>query len=458
MGILKIKKSPVMNESSRGILAYSSTALNDCVDTENNVAMDITPFKNLLNDMYLQDISRKIRSSVLARQKQGKFTGQVAPYGYLKDPADHNHLIVDERYAPVVRRMFDMAFNGKGAKQIRDVLRAEKITRPTAALAETHPGYARFCKTEEDTYNWHHATVRDILRNPVYKGAVCGQRAPMVSFRSEKRKTGTKADPIIVEGMHEPIVDPEKWETVQRMTASRKVARKPDDKKYDNIFAGLLKCADCGYNLSVYPKQRKWNDEDINSNFDYHCNHYRVEGKDACSAHKINASDVHRVVLEDIKRLAAEALEDDKGMLENIAQSLGNTEAAELRRAEKEIKKAQKRLSELDRLFAKLYEDNLNDNISERNYKQLSATYEREQAELETKISEMNAQLKANSQNGENAANFVELIKEYSDITELTQALLNTLIDRIEVHEPAEIDGEYVQLVDIYYKFVGKLD
>lgn len=433
-------------------------ALNDCVDTENNVAMDITPFKNLLNDMYLQDISRKIRSSVLARQGQGKFTGQIAPYGYMKDPADHNHLIIDERYAPVVRRMFDMALNGKGIKQIQDIFRAEKIPRPTAALAETHAGYGRFCETEKDTCGWHASSVRAILRNPVYKGAMQGQRAPKVSFRSEKRRTGKNTDPIIVEGMHEPIIDPEKWELVQRLITSRKPSRNPNSIKYDNIFSGLLKCADCGYNMSVYRRQRTWNDEDFNSNYDYHCNHYRVEGKDACSTHKINASEIHRVVLEDIKRLAAEALDDDKGMLENIAQSLGTTEAAELRRSEKEIKKAQRRLSELDRLFAKLYEDNLNGNISERNYKQLSATYEREQAELETKIDEMNAQLKANSQNGENAANFVELIKEYSDITELTQALLNTLIDRIEIHEPEEIDGEYVQLVDIYYKFVGKLD
>lgn len=433
-------------------------ALTDGVDTENGAAMDITPFKNLLNDMYVQDISRKVKSAVLARQKQGKFIGPKASYGYLKDPADHNHLIIDERYAPIVRRIYAMALEGMGIQQIRNVLRAEKIPRPAAALDETFGRYERFYKSEESVYAWHHSSIREILRNPVYKGAIRGQKCPKVSFRSEKRKSCKDAGTFVVEGMHEPIIDPEKWELVQRLITSRKHTPNPNAKKYDNVFCGLVKCADCGYGMSLNRVHRVWNDDDIHANYEYLCNSYRTEGKKVCSKHKIYANELHRVVLEDIKRLANEALNDDKGMLEHIARSLGNSENGEIKHSEKEIKKAQKRLKELDKLFAKLYEDNVNGDISERNYKQLSATYEREQSELESKIDELNAQLRATSRNDKNTANFVDLIKGYSDIDELTQALLNTLIDRIEVHEPEEMDGEYVQLVDIYYKFVGMID
>lgn len=433
-------------------------ALTDGVDTENSTAMDITPFKNLLNDMYIQDISRKIKSAIIARQKQGKFIGTKAPYGYQKDPADHNHLIVDERYAPVVRRIYAMARDGMGIQQIKKVLRAEKIPRPAVAAAETFDHFEKFIPTEESEYAWSMGSVREILQNPVYKGAVRGQKRPKISYRSEKRKSRSDAETFVVEGTHEPIIDPEEWELVRRLVTSRKRTLSPNVKPYNNIFSGLIKCADCGYALSIARCHNVWKDYDVSANYCFSCNSYRSEGKAACSQHRIMANELERVVLEDIKRLANEALDDDKGMLENIAQSLGKAEENEIRRAEKDIKKAQKRLTELDKLFAKLYEDNLNGDISDRNYKQLSATYEREQAELESKIGELNAQLKASTQNDENAANFVDLIKEYSDITELTQALLNTLIDRIEIHEPEEIDGEYVQLVDIYYKFVGKID
>lgn len=433
-------------------------ALTDNVDTDSGAAMDITPFKNLLNDMYIQDISRKIKSAIITRQKQGKFIGTKAPYGYQKDPADRNHLIVDERYAPVVRRIYAMARDGMGIQQIKKALRAEKIPRPAVAAAENFDHFEKYFPTKESEYAWSMGSVREILQNPVYKGAIRGQKRPKISFRSEKRKSRGDAETFVVEGMHEPIIDPEEWELVRRLVTSRKRTISPNVKPYNNIFSGLIKCADCGYAMSTARIHQTWRDEDINLNYEYYCNSYRTEGKAACTSHRIRASELHRVVLEDIKRLASEALNDDKGMLENIAQSLGNTEENEIRRAEKDIKKAQKRLNELDKLFAKLYEDNVNGDISDRNYKQLSATYEREQAELENKIGELNAQLRASSQNDENATNFVDLIKEYSDITELTQALLNTLIDRIEIHEPKEIDAEYVQLIDIYYKFVGMID
>ena len=415
-------------------------AVTDGVDTAKGSTMDITPFKNLLNDMYAQDISKKIKSSLLTRQKQGKFIGTKAPYGYVKDPADKNHLLIDERFAPIVRYIYKLAKNGIGITQIARRLTKEKIPRPVAAAAEELECYDRY-----------------ILRNPVYKGAIRGQKRPKISLKSEKRKPAQSAGTFVVEGMHEAIIDPEEWELVQRLITSRKKTRKVE-KKFDNIFSGLVKCADCGFALTYVRAHRNWNSENILANYDYQCNNYRMEGKSVCTQHRITALNLYNAVLADIKRLANEALGDDRQMISSIAERLGKAEKDTVRQAERELKRANKRLSELDRLFAKLYEEHINGKVNERNYNSLSAAYETEQTELESRISELNSVIKAERENGENAENFVDLIKQYADIDELTQALLNTLIDRIEVHEPEDVDGEFIQKLDVYYKFVGRLD
>ena len=432
-------------------------AVTDGVDTAKGSTMDITPFKNLLNDMYAQDISKKIKSSLLIRQKQGKFIGVKAAYGYVKDPADKNHLLIDERFAPTVRYIFQMAKDGVGMVQIARRLTAEKIPRPVVAAAEKFECYDRYITTDESAYKWSMGSVREILRNPVYKGAVRGQKRPTISLKSHKRKPTANAGTFVVENMHEPIIPPEEWELVQHLITSRKKARKTD-RPYDNIFSGLVKCADCGYALSVSKANRTWNSDNIIANYDYQCNNYRMEGKAVCTQHRISALSLYNAVLEDIRRLANEALDDDRQMISSIAERLGKDEKDSVRQAERELKKAAKRLVELDKLFAKLYEEHINGKVSERNYNALSATYEAEQTELESKIAELNETIKANREYGENAENFVDLIKQYADIDELTQALLNTLIERIEVHEPEEINGERIQKLDVYYKFVGRLD
>ena len=432
-------------------------AVTDGVDTAKGSTMDITPFKNLLNDMYAQDISKKIKSSLLIRQKQGKFIGVKAPYGYVKDPADKNHLLIDERFAPTVRYIFQMAKDGVGMVHIARRLTAEKIPRPVVAAAEKFECYDRYITTDESAYKWSMGSVREILRNPVYKGAVRGQKRPTISLKSNKRKSRATSGTFVVENMHEPIIPPEEWELVQRLITSRKKARKTD-RPYDNIFSGLVKCADCGYALSVSKANRTWNSDNIIANYDYQCNNYRMEGKAVCTQHRISALSLYNAVLEDIRRLANEALDDDRQMISSIAERLGKDEKDSVRQAERELKKAAKRLVELDKLFAKLYEEHINGKVSERNYNALSATYEAEQTELESKIAELNETIKANREYGENAENFVDLIKQYADIDELTQALLNTLIERIEVHEPEEINGERIQKLDVYYKFVGRLD
>lgn len=297
--------------------------------------------------------------------------------------------------------------------------------------------------------------VRNILRNPTFKGAVVGQKKPTISLKSKKRKGVATAETFIVEGMHEAIIDPEEWELVQRLITSRKKVRKVE-KKFDNIFSGLVKCADCGYALIPYRSGRTQK-PDARENYDYYCRIHREDARN-CSKHRIAAIDLYNAVLSDIQRIAGQAIRSDEKMISSIAARLGKAEKDNVRQAEREIKKARKRLAELDTMFVKTYEEHVNGKVNERNYNSLSASYENEQTELECRINELNALIKAERENGENAENFVDLIKQYADIDELSQALLNTLIDRIEVHEPEEINGEYSQKLDIYYKFIGIID
>lgn len=432
-------------------------AVTDGVDTAKGSTMDITPFKNLLNDMYVQDLSRKTRAAMLTKKRQGKFIGDTAPFGYEKDPADKNHLIINEEHAATVRRIFQMAKDGLGVARIANILSKEKVRRPGAVAGDNHAEFRKYVGNGNE-YEWHAGTVRSILRNATYKGCIVANKTVKLSFRSKKRRPCTKDEIIVVENMHEPIIEPDEWELIQQLITSRKRANDGKYEPFDNIFCGLLRCPDCGYSFALKRSHRKYDKENYFANFDYYCNSYNSSGKRKCSTHRIIASDLYNAVLADIKRLANNALDNDKHMISSIAEKLCKAEKDSVKQAERALKKANKRLSELDRLFAKLYEEHVNGDISERNYSSLSASYEAEQTSLENKVSELREIIKTNQENGENAENFVDTIKNYAEITELSQSLLHSLIDKIEIHEPEDIDGEYVQKIDVYYKFVGKID
>lgn len=251
-------------------------AVTDNVDTLNSSTLDIAPFRNLLNDMYAQDVSKKIKSAFVTRQKQGKFIGMKAPYGYMKDPNDKNHLIIDERYAPIVRMIFQMSADGYGVRRIRNYLIEQKIPRPAYIAMETASGYGQYISDDESVYQWTDGSIRDILRNPVYAGHIRGQKRPTISHKSNKRKGVSSAGTFVVKNMHEPIIEPEKWELVQQLIDSRRRERKRE--KFDNIFCGLLRCADCGYSINLSSAHRK-NRENVIDMLGYQCSYYRNHGK-----------------------------------------------------------------------------------------------------------------------------------------------------------------------------------
>lgn len=432
-------------------------AIGDNVDTINASTMDIAPFRNLLNDMYAKDISKKVKAAIMSKQKQGKFFGQKAPYGYMKDPEDKNHLLIDERYAPIIRRIFDMYLDEyMGCSAIAKKLTEEKIPRPcVAAVAAGSPQYEVYTEDEKGKYRWNGCQISFIIRNPVYAGNLRGQFRPTKGIRSTKKYSPEQFS-FIVSDTHEAIIPQERWDLAQEILSSHRRAKR--DWGFDNIFVGLVKCADCGHALTI--NRGKFTDkcDDLLKRASYSCNEYIVFGKTACTQHKINARELYDAVLTDIRRLAKYAVDHDKTMVSEIITKLHTDKSDDTKVKEREIRKAKKRLSELDKMFSSLYEDKVKGNISEHNYKQLATSYETEQQQLQTLISEHEEILRNAKAEHENADQFVELIKEYAGVEELTAAILHTLIDKIIVHESEVIDGEKVQKIEIYYKFVGKFD
>ena len=430
-------------------------SVNDGVDTLNKSAMDITPFRNILNDMYSADVSMKIKSAYRARFNQGKYMGTTPPYGYIKDPADHNHLLIDERVAPVVRKMFELALEGNGIAKIRHWINTQNIPRPAAyAVEQGFSGFERYFEGNEDNRCiWSENSVRGILRSPVYAGHLTGYKRPTISMKSRKRPSRLPEEWEMVKNTHEGIVSDDVFYTVQSLITSR---RGKNESGYDNVFSGVIKCADCGYHLGAGSANRRKRPELLDC-IVYSCGNYTRYGNHTCTSHALEARDLHSAVLADINFYANMALNDPKAV-KAIQQKLCAMGANEAKAYEREKRKLAKRLAELDRLFSALYEDKVMERVSERNFALMSGKYEQEQFEADNRLKEIDAELTAKGISDRGAADFVSLIGQYQGITELTAATVNALIDKITVSERKKNeDGVSEQCITIFYKFVGSL-
>jgi hypothetical protein len=431
--------------------------VSDGVDTQNQQGMDIAPFRAVLNEMYSKDLSRKVSSAKRARFLQGKFMGTTTPYGYKKDPQNKHQLIIDETHAPVIRRIFQLAKDGKGIAKIRQVMTDEKVPRPGVVTFENMATFHLFFEDENDPncFTWSNNSVRGILRNPVYAGHLAGYKRPIPSMKSKKRLSALPEDWLIVENTHEPIIPPEEWELVQKLITSR---RKTGKTGYDNIFAGLIKCADCGYAMRASKANRKARERTID-NIEYSCNHYCTYGKKACTNHMINATDVYAAVLGDVRYHADLAVRNHDKMLDKIVEQVTSNTKSETKSFTKELAQAKKRLAELDALFVKLYADRNDEKISERNFTLVSGKYEDEQWKLGRRTLEIEKRLATDDDAKRNAERFVTAIQNYKNLITLDAEMLNRLIDKITIGQ-AYLDGndDLQQEITIYYKFVGKFD
>ena len=429
-------------------------AVNDGVDTLNKSAMDITPFRNILNEMYSADVSVKIKSAYRARFQQGKFMGTYAPYGYIKDPADHNHLLIDDKVAHVVREIFDLALAGNGIAKIRKHINKQHVLRPAAYAAEQGAaGYERYFEdNEENRYIWSENSVRGILRSPIYAGNLAGYKRIAANMKSKKRPSKLPEEWEVIPDTHEGIVTQEEFDIVQQLMTSRRREKNKGD--FENIFAGVIKCADCGYALRAMSANRRKR-PDIIDCIQYTCNNYGRYGNVMCTAHAIEARDLFNAVLADINRFADMAVNDERAV-RAIEKRLTETDQSKAKAMEKEQKKLNKRLAELDRLFSSLYEDKVMERITERNFEMMSGKYQKEQLEIEARLKEVMETLNESYEKSQGIRDFLSLIRNYQGLKELDATVVNALIDKILVSEREKsTDGTVKQEIKIYYKFIG---
>lgn len=428
-------------------------AINDGVDSIDNAQMDITPFRNIINEMYAKDTSRKIKSALHARKMQGKYMATTAPFGYKKDESDHNRLVIDEVTAPVVELIFSIAEEGVGLHTICNRLRKAKVMKPSFYKKELFERYI----DEEKMYDWDTAYVSKILHDPVYAGNLIVAERPTKTMRSKKRQYIPYAEREVIYGTHEPIIEQNRWNNVQKILQSRPPVIGESSSGYDNIFRGIIKCADCGSAMLAKVEQKRKRNNVLDKTF-YCCTKYRKFGKEGCSAHTIEARTVHEVVLADIQKHAEQALTDRKSMVTEIAERLNLQMSADREQQKKELRQCKQRVSEIENLYAKLYEDLTRELLTEKRFQMLSARYDSEQEELTAKIKELEKSAIADKEQLSSIEYFAEQISGYAGITELNFKIINQLIEKILVSEPVEIDGQKIQRLTIHYKFIGALE
>lgn len=425
-------------------------SLAENIDSSQGLNNLVLPFTNVINSLYARQASEKTKAAHRARAKNGMFLGSRAPYGYQKDPSDRHHLIVDPEAAEVVKEIFRMFADGIGYVRMTKILRERNILNPQAYFNQNNPDYYKHSDYWRKPFDWNATSVRAILNNPVYLGKLTFGKTKTKGFFDKRRVATEESDWIVVEHTHEPLVSQELWDTVHQMMKAR---RRENGSGHVQPFAGLVKCAGCGSSLNASYDKKK------GKYTGFSCWVYKNYGKQRCTSHAIGWQTLNRLVLEDIRRNAQVAKLAAARYVGVLLRAKLEKEKGETVRAERELKKAEKRIGELDKILAKLYEDQALGKISEARYQAMAPGYEAEQASLQERVSRLREQLAHTQEVQDNVEQFVPLIQKYTDIQELTPHILNELIEKIVVHEKkVEEDGSKSQMVEIHYKFVGCID
>lgn len=427
-------------------------AVDSGVDSNNQQSTEFTPFLNVINEWYARDISRKVTKAMRTRHENGAHYGAYAPLGYRKDPEQVGHLVIDDETKWIIEKIFALAVHGAGAAKITHILASEQIPTPSWLNFQRYGTFAHVYEGQPESkrYEWTIAQVKKILQDENYIGNSVHNKQTNVSFKSKKKIRKPKSEWWKVEGTHEAIISKEDFDRVQQHIASRRRKQKDGTTQ---IFAGLVKCADCGWSLAY--GMNKQNKKPYGY---YHCSK-NGQGLRQCSMHYIRYDVLYNFVLSRLQYWIEAVQQDEQAILDRLSKSTITEQAAAMKRATQEKRRAEKRLNELDNLLAKIYEDRLNEKINERNFSMLSQKYQQEQGELETKIEALTAQLASTKEQEDSVNKWVELIKQFSSPTELTAELLNTLIEKILVHEATkDAGGNRTQEIEIFYRFVGKID
>ena len=426
-------------------------AVTENEDTERGLS-DFVPFKNLFNEWLAKDTSRKVKAALHSKFANGERIFAYAPLGYKRDPDKKNALVIDEETKWIVEKIFDMAFHGAGAASITHKLIKEQVPTPGWLNYTRYGTFANIYADapEEKRYAWTINQVKTMLKDETYIGNTIHNRQTNISYKSKKRVRKPKEEWMRVENTHEAIVSKEVFEQVQGQIANRRRKTKSGGSQ---IFAGLVKCADCGWSMGFGTNRAN----KLPYSY-YHCSNYS-QSLGHCSMHYIRYDVLYAYVLARVRYWAKQAEIDEDALLQRLLKTGDKERLAASKKQANELSKAEKRKAEVDRLFAKMYEDWAAGRITEYNFNMLSQKYQSEQQSLTEQIVALQAQLTAQEQTTADAEKWVKLIRQYTDPTELTAELLNTLIEKILIHEAVkQPNGTREQEVEIFYRFVGKID
>ena len=429
-------------------------AVTENEDTEKGLS-DFVPFKNLFNEWFAKDTSRKVKAAFHPKHAAGQRICTYAPLGYKKHPEIKNALIIDEETRWIIEKIFDLAVHGAGAAKIARALVIEKVPTASWLNFQRYGTFAHVFENagEEKAYAWTIAQVKCILKDETYIGNSVHGKQTNISYKNKKRVRKAETEWFRVENTHEAIISREVFEKVQEQIASRRRQMKDSTTQ---IFAGLVRCADCGWSMSFATNKQNKNPYSY-----FNCTNYRQYGKTGgtCTAHYIRYDVLYTYVLSRIQYWSKQAQVNEDRLLQHILKAGDKERAAIAKRKNAELNRAEKRKTELDRLFGKLYEDWVAGRITEYNFNMLSQKYQTEQQELIEKIDILKTELVKKQQTVIDAEKWIALIKQYANPKELTAELLNTLIEKIVIHEAVKGEGGMRdQEIEIFYRFVGKIE
>jgi site-specific DNA recombinase len=362
----------------------------------------------------------------------------------MKSPEDNHKLIIDEETAPTVLRMFEFATIGYGYTKIANQFSKEKILKPSS-----YQNLINNKQQDKTPYDWNLTSVRVILNNPAYLGHMAQSKKRKVSFKEERVVKVPKDEWIVVENTHEPLISKELWNNAHARLDSRKRETHTGE---THLFAGLVKCADCGKMLSLSKYIMKQNKQDYLC-----CSTYKQKGKDTCTIHFIKFDDLYNIVFNDIKRHAILISADESKIIKQLTIASGVSKSNELIKVQKELAALKKHDAELDGVFVKIYDDKLKGILPENRFVETYKRYEQEQIDIKGKIDTLSEKLKSNQETFQNVQDFTKQIKEYTDIQVLDKQILHQLVDKVVVGQKHKENGETVQEIVIYYKFIGRI-
>lgn len=418
-------------------------AVNDGVDNTVESDSDFTPFRNIMNEWYAKDTSKKVRAVLRAKGNSGKSLTNCPPYGYTKDKEGNWH--VEEEAASIIRQIYAMCVKGFGPAQIAKKMNEIKAISPIVWKKKV--GWNYKLEKVDHPEVWTVTAIRRILSNPVYLGHTINFRTKKKSYKSHSVVILPKEDWVIYENTHEAIIDQDTFNIVQKLREGVKRRLSIDGEM--SVFSGLLYCADCG--SKMYMNRHRGKEKDC-----FNCSSYRKEKRNTCFSHYITLSAVEKIVLCDLQRVLGMAKDHEAEFVAMVQERNKRTTKKDLAEKQKEYEEAEKRIATLDQIIQNLYEDKVCGTLSEERFIRMSANFEKEQAELSERVRTLKEELNTAKKETADIATFMRMVKKYTEITELTPEVVRSFIDKILVHA-GEAGKQCSQKIEIVYNCVGAI-